>query len=144
VYLTPTGQFHGYEDGLEGFFLFDAVKAVGKAVVGVGKKVVSAVPKAAVGFVTGGPGGAIAAGGASILASFGGGGGGARTPPAGTSAASVIEAMMRIRAQQAARQQVVAQRSVQAALPAPVALGGGALVPLAIAAGVILLTMRRR
>ena len=57
---------------MEGIFgdIWGGVKSVGGTIYGAGKAIVTSVPAAAVGFVTGGIPGAIAAGGASAVSKF--------------------------------------------------------------------------
>lgn len=139
MYVNPDGSLRGYEDAdLQGFFLFDAAKAVGKAVVGGVKKVAGALPAAAGGFIAGGPAGALAAGGAKLLMKKGKRGSGMPTPPAGTDPRMVASVLATIKALQARQQ---AEREVAA--PAMPAIAGVA-IPLALAAGVLFLAMRRR
>jgi hypothetical protein len=151
MYFNPDGSLRGYEqEQLEGFFLFDAAKAVGKAVGGAVKTVGKAVIPAAGGFLTAGPAGAIAAGGSSIIGSVVGGGGGGSAPQAtstrtlpisGGFVASLLKLQQRAQAQRLAANQAGSGVVPISASTAQL-LGGGA-VPLLLVGAVLLLTMRK-
>lgn len=72
IFTSPNPYKDPYLGEMEGIFgdIWGGIKTVGGTVYGAGKAIVTSVPAAAVGFVTGGIPGAIAAGGASAVSKF--------------------------------------------------------------------------
>lgn len=72
VFTSPNPYKDPYLGEMEGIFgdIWGGIKTVGGTIYSAGKAVVTSVPTAAVGFVTGGIPGAIAAGGARAVSTF--------------------------------------------------------------------------